>query len=71
MIRASLFGTVLAVAAVTGPFDDSAVTPTLTAAQKMAATAPLIRSATDCITRAVVANPHYSADTAVAMKSFG
>jgi hypothetical protein len=67
MIRASLFGTVLAVAAVTGPFDDSAVSPTLTAAQKMAATAPLIRSATECITRAVVANPRYGEEPASAI----
>jgi hypothetical protein len=59
MIRASLFGTVLAFAAVTGSFNDSAVPPSLTAAQKMAATAPLIRSATECITRAVIANPRY------------
>jgi hypothetical protein len=67
MIRASLFVTVLALAAVTGSFDDSGIPPPLTAAQKMAATAPLIRSATDCITRAVVANPHYSAGSTVAI----
>ena len=67
MIRASLFGTVLAVAAVTGPYDDSAIPPTLTVAQKMAATAPLIRSATECITRAVVANPRYSAESTIAI----
>jgi hypothetical protein len=67
MIRASLFGTVLAIAAVTGPYDDSAGPPTLTAQQKMAATAPLIRSATECIVRAVVANPRYGVEPTVAV----
>jgi hypothetical protein len=67
MIRASLFGTVLAIAAVTGPYDDSAGPPTLTAQQKVAATAPLIRSATECIVRAVVANPRYGGEPIVAV----
>jgi hypothetical protein len=59
MIPALLFGTALTVAVATGPFDNSSGPPTLTAQQKMAATAPLVRSATECIVRAVVANPHY------------
>jgi hypothetical protein len=67
MILASLVGTVLAVAALTGPFNDSAGLPTLTAQQKMAATAPLVRSATECIIRAVVANPRYDGETETAL----
>jgi hypothetical protein len=67
MILASLVGTVLAVAALTGPFNDSAGLPTLTAQQKMAATAPLVRSATECIIRAVVANPRYDDETETAL----
>jgi len=62
MILASLFGTVLTVAVATGPFDASSGPPTLTAQQKMAATAPLVRSATECIMRAVVADPRYGTE---------
>jgi len=36
--------------------------PALTAQQKMAATAPLVRSATECIVRAVVADPRYGTE---------
>jgi hypothetical protein len=67
MIRASLLATVVAVAAVTGPYDDSGLPPTLTAQQKMAATEPLIRSATECIVRAVAADPRYGAEPAAAI----
>jgi hypothetical protein len=67
MILASLVGTAIAVAAVTGPFDDSAAPPTLTVQQKMAVTGPLVRSATECIVRAVVRNPHYGANPALAL----
>ena len=67
MILASLVGTAIAVAAVTGPFDDSAASPTLTVQQKMAVTGPLVRSATECIVRAVVRNPHYGANPALAL----
>jgi hypothetical protein len=67
MIRASLLATVLAVAAVAGRYDDSAMPPTLTAQQKIAATEPLIRSATECIVRAVVANPRYGTEPTVAV----
>ena len=67
MILALLVGTAIAVAAVTGPFDDSAAPPTLTVQQKMAVTGPLVRSATECIVRAVVRNPQYGADPAVAL----
>ena len=67
MILALLVGTAIAVAAVTGPFDDSAAPPTLTVQQKMAVTGPLVRSATECIVRAVVRNPHYGANPALAL----
>jgi len=62
MILTSLFGTVLTVAVATGPFDASSGPPTLSAQQKMAATAPLVRSATECIVRAVAADPRYGAE---------
>jgi hypothetical protein len=67
MIRASLLATVVAVAAFAGPYDDTALPPTLTAQQKIAATEPLIRSATECIVRAVAADPRYRAEPAVAI----
>jgi hypothetical protein len=62
MILTSLFGTVLTVAVATGPFEASSGPTTLTAQQKMAATAPLVRSATECIVRAVVADPRYGTE---------
>ena len=62
MILTSLFGTVLTVAVATGPLDASSGPPMLTAQQKMAATAPLVRSATECIVRAVVADPRYGTE---------
>ena len=60
MILTTLFGTVLTITVATGPFDASNGPPMLTAQQKMAATAPLVRSATECIVRAVVADPRYA-----------
>lgn len=65
MILAPLFGTALLVAVATGPLDD----PTglgaghLSPQQKSAATQPLVRSATDCIVRAVVSDPRYGTKT--------
>jgi hypothetical protein len=67
MNLAVLVGSVLTVAVATGPFDDSGLPPTLTAQQKVAATAPLVRSATECITRAVVADPRYGTEPAPAV----
>lgn len=64
MILTPLFGTVLTVAVATGSFDASSGPPMQTAQQKMAATAPLVRSATECIVRAVVADSRYGADPA-------
>jgi len=59
MILAPLFGTALVVAVATGPSDPSGHEPRLTTQDKMAATEPLIRSATECIIRAVAADPRY------------
>jgi hypothetical protein len=59
MILAPLLGTALIVAVATDPLDDSVGGRNFSTAQKMAATEPLVRSATDCIVRAVVADPRY------------
>jgi hypothetical protein len=67
MILASLAGVALATVVATAPFDNSSATPTLTAQQKMAATAPLVRSATECIVRAVAADPRYGDEPPTAL----
>ena len=59
MIFAPLFGTALVVAVATGPFNPSDHETRLSAQEKMAATEPLIRSATECIAHAVAADPRY------------
>jgi hypothetical protein len=57
MVLAPLFGTALIVAVATGPSTDPAGETSLSVQQKIAATEPLVRSATECIVRAVVADP--------------
>lgn len=59
MIVAPLFGTALAVAVAAGSAPDSGREIDLSARQKAAATEPLVRSATDCIVHAVMADPRY------------
>jgi hypothetical protein len=59
MLLAPLFGTALVVAVATGPLDPSGHETKLTSQEKMVATEPLIRSATECIMRAVAADPRY------------
>jgi hypothetical protein len=59
MVLAPLFGTALIVAVATGPSTDPAGETSLSVQQKIAATEPLVRSATECIVRAVVADPRY------------
>jgi hypothetical protein len=59
MILAPLLGTALVIAVATEPFDDSTTAINLSAPQKIAATEPLVRSATECIVRAVVADPRF------------
>jgi hypothetical protein len=60
MILAPFLGTALVVAVATGPLDDSTAAVNLSAQQKSAATRPLVRSATECIIHAVVADPRYA-----------
>ena len=59
MLLAPLFGTALILAVATDPLNDSAGGANLSALEKRAATEPLIRSATQCIVQAVVADPRY------------
>ena len=59
MIVAPLFGAALVVAVATGPLTGPASETDLSAQQKIAATEPLVRSATECIVRAVIADPSY------------
>jgi hypothetical protein len=61
---APLFATALVVTAATGPYEPSTAAANLSAQQRSAATRPLVRSATDCIIHAVVADPRYSAQPA-------
>jgi hypothetical protein len=64
MLLAPLFGTAMILAVATEPLDNTARTePKLTAQEKFAATEPLVRSATECIVRAVAADPRYGAKT--------
>ena len=60
MILAPLVGTALIVAVATDPLSDPTVEANLSAQQKVAATEPLVRSATECIVRAVIADPRYA-----------
>jgi hypothetical protein len=60
MIFASLLGMTLMAAIATDPMDDPAGATHLSTPDRVAATQPLVRSATDCIVRAVVADPRYS-----------
>ncbi len=55
MLLAPLFGAALVVAVATDPLSNS----NPSAQEKAAATTPLVRSATDCIVRAVIADPRY------------
>jgi hypothetical protein len=59
MLLAPLFGAALIVAVATDPLNDSTGNANPSAREKLAATEPLIRSATQCIVRAVIADPRY------------
>jgi hypothetical protein len=61
MILAPVFGTAMLIAVATGPIDDPMGITHLSPREKSAATQPLVRSATDCIVRAVFDNPRYTA----------
>jgi hypothetical protein len=60
MILAPLLGVVLVVTVANDPLGDSAAGANLTAQQKSALTQPLVRSATECIVRAVVTDARYA-----------
>jgi hypothetical protein len=62
MIVAPLAGAALVVAVATGPLTGPAGEANLPTEQKIAATEPLVRSATECIVRAVIADPRYRDD---------
>jgi hypothetical protein len=67
MIVAPLVGAALVVAVATGPLTGPAVETSLSAQQKVAATEPLVRSATECIVRAVIADPRYRDESRIAL----
>jgi hypothetical protein len=67
MIAAPLLSAALVVAVATGPLTGPAGEPGLSAQQKIAATEPLVRSATECIVRAVIADPRYGDKTSTAL----
>jgi hypothetical protein len=60
MLIAPLFGTALILAVATDPQRDPASRVDLTTREKLAATDPLVRSATQCIVHAVTQNPRYA-----------
>ncbi len=64
MLIAPLFGTALLVAVSAEPLNNSGDPAHLSLQEKMAATDPLVRSATECIVRAVAADPRYSSNQA-------
>jgi hypothetical protein len=64
MLLAPLFGTALVLAVATEPLNGVGAPTQMSAQEKMAATDPLVRSATDCIVRAVTADPRYGQKTA-------
>ena len=61
MILAPLLGTALVVAVATDPLNDLTAKAAPSAQERVAATEPLVRSATECIVRAVTADPRYAA----------
>jgi hypothetical protein len=62
MLLAPIVGTALVVAVATGPLNSTGNPAHPSVQEKMTATEPLVRSATDCIVRAVTADPRYADD---------
>jgi hypothetical protein len=62
MLLASLVGTTLLLAVATEPLNNAGDPAHLSMQAKMTATEPLVRSATDCIVHAVIADPRYGDD---------
>jgi hypothetical protein len=67
MIFAPLVGATLMIAVATDPLNDLTANANLSAQEKIAATERLVRSATECIVRAVVADPRYATKAAVGL----
>ena len=67
MILAPLFGSAMIIAVATGPLNDPMGLDHLSPRQKSAVTETLVRSATDCIVHAVVADPRYNATGTAAL----
>jgi hypothetical protein len=59
MFVAPLFGAALVVTVAADPFQDATGDANWSTQEKLAATEPLVRSATQCIVRSVTASPHY------------
>jgi hypothetical protein len=62
MLVVPLFGATLLVAVAADPLHDATGNTNLSMQEKLAATEPLVRSATQCIVRAVTTSPHYRTD---------
>jgi hypothetical protein len=59
MLLAALAATTLIATVATGPLTAPSVSPPMSAQQKSAAMAPLVRSATECIARTISADPRF------------
>jgi hypothetical protein len=59
MLLAPLVGTAMVVAVAMEPLNNASDPAHLSIQEKMAATEPLVRSATDCIVHAVITDPRY------------
>lgn len=64
MLIAPLFSTALILAVATDPLHDAPGRVNLTTQEKIAATEPLVRSATQCIVGTVIADPRYGGKAA-------
>jgi hypothetical protein len=62
MLLVPLVGTALVITVATEPLSNAGDPMRLSTQEKMAATEPLVRSATDCIVHAVIADPRYGDD---------
>jgi hypothetical protein len=59
MLLAPLVGTALVIVVATEPLNNTGDPAHFSMQEKLAATEPLVRSATDCIVHAVIADPRY------------
>ncbi len=63
MLLAPLVGTAMVIAVAAEPLNNAGDPAHFSMQEKMAATEPLVRSATDCIVHAVIADPRYGQST--------